>query len=694
MLPWCTGGYDPPPMSDAPASLNPAQNQAVHHLNGPCLVLAGAGSGKTRVIVHKIAKLLQTGLEPKQIAAITFTNKAAAEMRERAKALVGPRAARDLVVSTFHSLGVRMLRADGTRLNLKENFSILDSDDVLGVLRDAGGTTDAKTARGWQWAISLWKNQGLNAAQAAAVAKDDLELTAAKVMQRYEERLNAYQAVDFDDLIGLPLKLLSTDAEARRKWQDSFRHLLVDEYQDTNAVQYELLKALVGEHTPFTAVGDDDQSIYGWRGATIDNLKRLPQDYPRLKVIPLEQNYRSTGAILRAANQVIAKNPKIFEKKLWSEFGEGEPVQVVECDGEEHEAERAVARITALRARGGTVKFSDFAILYRANHQARVFEQKLRAAQMPYKVSGGQSYFDRTEIKDLCAWLRLLVNQDDDPAFLRAVTTPKRGIGHTTLGTLGEFAAKWKISLFEALFSPSLATVLKGKAVEALQDFGREVNELEHRARQTTGAEDAKALLLGWLKAIGYEQHLYDGEDSEKLAAARWTNVLDFVDWIARRCGGELTQEGGTFETEKQSVLQVAQTISVIISLAERGDEQDVVTLSTLHAAKGLEWPHVVLAGVNEGLLPFRSGDEDMTPERLEEERRLMYVGITRARTTLAVSTLRRRKRGRETVAGVPSRFIAEMKLGEGVAKEDPRERLRKLREQLAARPAVVVDRG
>jgi ATP-dependent DNA helicase Rep len=681
-------------MSEAPASLNPAQTQAVHHLNGPCLVLAGAGSGKTRVIVHKIAKLLQSGLEPRQIAAITFTNKAAAEMRERAKALVGPRAARDLVVSTFHSLGVRMLRADGTRLNLKENFSILDSDDVLGVLRDAGGTTDAKTARGWQWAISLWKNQGLNAAQAAAVAKDDLELTAAKVMQRYEERLNAYQAVDFDDLIGLPLKLLSTDTEARRKWQESFRHLLVDEYQDTNAVQYELLKALVGEHTPFTAVGDDDQSIYGWRGATIDNFKRLPQDYPRLKVIPLEQNYRSTGAILRAANQVIAKNPKIFEKKLWSEFGEGDPVQVVECDGEEHEAERAVARITALRARGGTVKFSDFAILYRANHQARVFEQKLRAAQIPYKVSGGQSYFDRTEIKDLCAWLRLLVNQDDDPAFLRAVTTPKRGVGHTTLASLGEFAAKWKTSLFEALFSPSLSTMLKGKAVEALQYFGREVNDLEHRARQTTGAEDAKALLLGWLKAIGYEQHLYDGEDSEKLAAARWTNVLDFVDWIARRCGGELTQEGGTFETEKQSVLQVAQTISVIISLAERGDEQDVVTLSTLHAAKGLEWPHVVLAGVNEGLLPFRSGDDDMTPERLEEERRLMYVGITRARTTLAVSTLRRRKRGRETVAGVPSRFIAEMKLGEGVAKEDPRERLRKLREQLAARPAVVVDRG
>ena len=672
-------------------TLNPAQLQAVHHLSGPCLVLAGAGSGKTRVIVHKIAKLLQTGLEPRQIAAITFTNKAAAEMRERAKALIGPRAARDLVISTFHSLGVRMLREDGPRLGLKENFSILDADDVLGVLREAGGTTDAKLARGWQWAISLWKNQGLDAAQAAAAAAagDELERTAAVVMQRYQERLNAYQAVDFDDLIGLPLKLLTRDAEARAKWQAAFGHVLVDEYQDTNAVQYELLKALVGPHTPFTAVGDDDQSIYGWRGATIDNLKRLPQDYPRLKVIPLEQNYRSTGAILRAANHVIAHNPKLFDKTLWSEFGDGEPVQLVACDGEEHEAERAVARIQALRARGGAVKFSDFAVLYRANHQARVFEQKLRAAQIPYKVSGGQSFFDRTEIKDLCAWLRLLVNQDDDPAFLRAVTTPKRGIGHTTLGALGEYAGQWKTSLFEALFSPGLAAVLKPKALQALHDFGREVNELEHRARQTTGAEDARALLLGWLKAIGYEQHLHDGEDSEKLAASRWSNVLDFVDWIARRCGGELTQEGATFETERQSVLQVAQTISVIISLAERGDDQDVVTLSTLHAAKGLEWPHVVLAGVNEGLLPFKSGDEEMTPERLQEERRLMYVGITRARTTLAVSTLRRRKRARETVAGVPSRFIAEMKLGEGVAREDPRERLRKLRERLADKPTA-----
>ena len=672
-------------MAAAPDSLNPAQLEAVHHLGGPCLVLAGAGSGKTRVITHKIARLLQAGYEPGQIAAITFTNKAAAEMRERAKSLVGPRAAKNLVVSTFHSLGVRILRAEGARLGLKEQFSILDSDDVLGILKDAGGSSDNALARRWQWTISLWKNQGLNSSQVEP--ENDDERIAQRVMQRYEERLAAYQSVDFDDLIGLPFRLLQRDDEARATWQNTLRYVLVDEYQDTNAIQYEMLKLLSGERAMFTAVGDDDQSIYGWRGATIDNLRRLPQEFPQLKVIPLEQNYRSTGHILRAANMVIGNNPKLFEKKLWSAFGDGEPVKVVECDNEEHEAERAVARIQALRAAGGQVELKDFAILYRANHQARVFEQALRKANLPYKVSGGQSFFDRAEIRDLCAWLRLLVNNDDDPAFLRAVTTPKRGIGHQTLASLGEFAGKWKTSLYEALFAESLASTLSTRAIGSLHEFGRYVNDLEYRARHTVGAEDAKALLLGWLKDIAYEKHLYDGEESEKLAAARWSNVTDFIDWIARRCGGEIENDGiATFESEKKSVLDVAQTISVIISLAERGDDQNVVTLSTLHAAKGLEWPHVVLAGINEGLLPFRSEDEDMTAERLEEERRLMYVGITRARTTLAVNTLRRRKRGREYIQGKPSRFIGEMKLDEIVAKEDPRDKLKALRAAAAER--------
>jgi ATP-dependent DNA helicase Rep len=680
-------------VSDAPDSLNPAQLEAVHHLGGPCLVLAGAGSGKTRVITHKIARLLQAGYEPKQIAAITFTNKAAQEMRERAKALVGPRAAKHLVVSTFHSLGVRILRADGQRIGLKEKFSILDSDDVLAILKDAGGSTDNALARRWQWAISAWKGQGLNSDAAEGVAANDDERVAARVMKRYEERLSAFQAVDFDDLIALPHKLLLTDAEVRAKWQDTLRYVLVDEYQDTNATQYEMLKSITGERALFTAVGDDDQSIYGWRGATIDNLRRLPTEYPKLKVIALEQNYRSTGNILRAANAVIANNPKLFEKKLWSAFGDGEPVRVVECDGEEHEAERTVARIQSLRGDGnvtGATQFKDFAVLYRANHQAKVFEKALRKASIPYKVSGGQSFFDRAEIKDLCGWLRLLVNNDDDPAFLRAVTTPKRGIGHQTLASLGEFASKWKTSLYEALFAESLGTAISGRAIGSLHEFGRYVNDLEYRARHTTGAEDAKALLLGWLKDIGYEQHLRDGEDSEKLAAARWGNVLDFVDWIAKRCGGEIENDGGSsIESERLSVLDVAQTISVIISLAERGDQQDVVTLSTLHAAKGLEWPHVVLAGINEGLLPFKSDDEEMSAQRLEEERRLMYVGITRARSTLAVNTLRRRKRGRDTIQGIPSRFIGEMKLHEVQEKTDPREKLKALRAAAAARAAA-----
>ena len=686
-----------------PVSLNPAQLQAVHHLSGPCLVLAGAGSGKTRVIVHKIARLLQAGLAPKEIAAITFTNKAAQEMRERARALVGPKAAKDLAVSTFHSLGVRLLREDGSKVGLKPRFSILDSDDVMGVLRDAGSASDNKQARQWQWTISLWKNQGLSSDAAAAAAKDADEQQAARVMKLYEERLAAYQAVDFDDLISLPLKLLQRDDEARAKWQNQFRHVLVDEYQDTNAVQYELLKVLVSHpdlrrRGLFTAVGDDDQSIYGWRGATIDNLRRLPQDWPDLKVIPLAQNYRSTGNILRAANNVIAGNPKLFEKKLWSEFGAGDPVRLVECDGEEHEAERAVAFIQAMRAQGGAIaddrdsgriKFSDFAVLYRANHLARPFEKKLRSANIPYKVSGGIGFFDRAEIKDLCAWLRLLVNQDDDPAFLRAVSTPKRGIGHTTLAKLGEFSQRYKVSLFEALFSKTLAAQLGAKTMDGLHEFGRSINDLGYRAGRTTGADDAKALLLGWLKDIGYEQHLYDSEDSAKGAASRWTNVLDFIDWMARRCGGEQRRDGGLIEGEKQTVLQVAQTISVIISLADRQDEQDVVTLSTLHASKGLEWPHVLLVGVNEGLLPFKSDAEDMTPTRLEEERRLMYVGITRARSTLLVSTLRRRKKGRDTVQGLPSRFIAEMKLHETVVQENPRDKLKRIRAELAARLAA-----
>ena len=470
-------------------------------MHGPCLVLAGAGSGKTRVITHKIGRLIQSGVAGKNIAAITFTNKAAAEMRERARQLIG-KAAKDVVICTFHALGVRMLRQDGAALGLKPQFSILDTDDITSILKDAGGSVDVATARSWQWVISSWKSAGLNAEMALLQAKDDNERIIAKVMASYEERLSAFQAVDFDDLIGLPLKLLQNHEDVRHKWQAQMGHVLVDEYQDTNATQYEVLKYLVGDKARFTAVGDDDQSIYGWRGATLDNLRKLPVDFPNLKVITLEQNYRSTSAILRAANNVIGPNPKLFPKNLWSDLGEGEPVRVVDADTEEHEAERAVARIQSLRSGMEVVATStagaapqtqykelkDFAILYRANHQAKTFEKALRKANIPYKVSGGQSFFDRAEIKDLCAWFRLWVNNDDDPAFMRAITTPKRGIGHQTLQSLGSFASSYKVSLFEGLFLSSLNAVVSTRAVGSLHEFGRYINDLEYRASQTTAA--------------------------------------------------------------------------------------------------------------------------------------------------------------------------------------------------------------
>ncbi len=673
------------------------------HLSGPCLVLAGAGSGKTRVITHKIARLIEAGLAADRIAAITFTNKAAAEMRERARQLVG-KAAQKVVICTFHALGVRLLRQDGAVLGLKEKFSILDTDDITGILKDcAGGTTDANTARQWQWTISGWKNAGLDAGQALAQAVTEDERATAVLMARYQERLSAYQAVDFDDLISLPLKLLQNHADVRERWQQQMGHVLVDEYQDTNAIQYELLKLLVGERARFTAVGDDDQSIYGWRGATLENLKKLPVDYPALKVIALEQNYRSTSAILRAANNVIGPNPKLYPKKLWSDLGEGEPVRVIAADNEDHEAERVAARIQGIRAGSGPLasphkEFRDFCVLYRANHQAKVFEQALRKAQIPYKVSGGTSFFDRAEIRDLCAWLRLLVNNNDDPAFLRAITTPKRGVGHQTLAALGEFAGKYKLSLFEALFSHSLPAALPARAVGSLHEFGRQVNELEHRARHTTGADNARTFLTEWLKDLHYEKHLHDSEDSDKVAASRWNNVVDFCDWMAARCGGVAETSGGVrTETERKSLLEVAQTIALLSTISDRGEQEDnVVTLSTLHASKGLEWPHVMLVGVNEGLLPFKldelendDGGETAAlqlAQRLEEERRLMYVGITRARNSLVVSWLKRRKKGREFINGKASRFITEMALDQATSREDPREKLRALRAEFAQR--------
>ncbi len=628
--------------------LNAAQERAVAHLGGPCLVIAGAGSGKTRVITHKIARLLRAGYEPSQIAAITFTNKAAAEMRERARDLLDDaKAAKQLVISTFHALGVRILREDGEALGLKSQFSILDSDDVASLLREAGGTTEIKQARAWAWRISQWKSALLDPRQAAAQARDPEDVQAAKVWERYNEALNAYQAVDFDDLMVLPLRLLREHDAVRERWNQRLRYVLVDEYQDTSDAQYQLLRLLVGNNGRFTAVGDDDQSIYGWRGATLDNLRRLPEDYPNLEIIKLEQNYRSTNAILRAANAVIASNPKIYPKRLWSEHGEGDPVEVREADSDEDEAERIVARLQALRG-GRGCQWSDVAVLYRANHQSRPIEQALRRANIPYSVSGGQSFFERAEIKDVCSYLRLLANPDDDPAFLRAVSTPKRGIGAATLKSLGAFASQWKVSMFEALFRDAVVAAVGARQADSLREFARLMHDIDWRERTAPAGE----LLRELLESIGFEAYLRDNSDNEREATQRMSNVNDFCDWIARKA-----------QEDNVGLKRIAQTVALITQLAERGRQQDAVTLSTLHAAKGLEWPHVWLAGCDEGLLPMYTDDRPLTDSGLEEERRLMYVGVTRARQTLTLSHCRKRRAaGRGGKTYEPSRFLSELR--------------------------------
>lgn len=630
-------------------SLNPVQRQAVLYLDGPCLVLAGAGSGKTRVITQKIAHLvLECGYQARNIAAVTFTNKAAKEMQERMSHLLPKPESKGLTVCTFHSLGIKILREEAKRIGLKERFSILDSEDCVSRLQELMATTDKAAIRQVQSAISLWKNGLITPTQALGLAQDEAQMQAARVYQSYDATLKAYQALDFDDLIFLTTTILRDHPEARERWQNKLRYLLVDEYQDTNVCQYELLKLLVGVRGMFTAVGDDDQAIYAWRGATLENLRNLSVDFPQLNVIKLEQNYRSSVNILNAANTLIANNPKLFEKKLWSEHGLGDPVQVLPMNDDEHEAESIAIRLLAHKFER-RAKFCDYAILYRSNYQARIIEQALRKQKIPYILSGGQSFFERAEIRDLISYLRLIANDQDDPAFIRAVTTPKRGIGNSTLEALGTYAGERQISLFAAIFETGLETRLAERQLEPLKVFGQFINNMQWRAER----EPAGQVLDDLIKAIDYELYLFDQHD-ERAAQNKWNNVQDFARWI--RTKGE---------EDQQTLADVTQTIALITLLDQDEDEADAVRMSTLHAAKGLEFPHVFLVGVEEGLMPHTLKDDELSSEqraaRMEEERRLMYVGITRAQRSLHVTHCKKRKRGGEVVICEPSRFIGEM---------------------------------
>lgn len=623
-------------------TLNPAQRAAVSYLDGPLLVLAGAGSGKTRVITQKIAYLVQDcGLEPRHIAAITFTNKAAKEMQDRVGKLISPALAGKAHISTFHALGVRVLREEAVALGYKPGFSIFDATDCAGIIAELSASLDKATVFKVQGLISQWKNALLSPDQVAAQDMNETEKLAAHVYRSYAATLQAYQAVDFDDLITLPVRLFAEHSEVLEKWQNRLRYLLVDEYQDTNVCQYQLLRQLAGARAQFTAVGDDDQSIYAWRGAEIENIRRLPNDYPQLKLIKLEQNYRSTLRILKAANQVIAHNPKVFEKELWSELGLGEVISVTACPDSEAEAESVVMKMQAHKFEQQT-RWGDYAILYRSNHLARVFEQHLRNQKIPYLISGGQSFFDRAEIKDITAYLRLLANEDDDPAFIRAATTPKRGIGSATLEALGQYAGSRHLSLFAALFEEGFAHRLPERQLHPLREFGEFINRIQFRAQK----EPAQQVFPDLLKAIDYERYLYDHEET-RTAETRWGNVLDFADWLNRKG-----------EEENKTLIDLAQTIA-LINLLDKGDDNlNAVQLSTLHAAKGLEFRHVFLVGVEENILPHR---ESVANEKIEEERRLMYVGITRAQRSLHLSFCEKRKQAREWVGCEPSRFIHEM---------------------------------
>jgi ATP-dependent DNA helicase Rep len=625
------------------SGLNPQQREAIHYLDGPLLVLAGAGSGKTRVITQKIAYLVQDcDYQPRNVAAITFTNKAAKEMQERIGKILSKPLADQLQISTFHSLGVRILREEAKALGYKPRFSIFDSADCAGIISEAAKTVDKATLRILQSIISNWKNALVTPEAALGLARDEHESLAAHAFLTYEATLKAYQAVDFDDLIGLPVHLFRNHPEIADKWQNRLRYLLVDEYQDTNACQYQLLKLLTGVRAQFTAVGDDDQAIYGWRGADIDNLKKLPAEFPALKVIKLEQNYRSTVTILKAANNVIANNEKLFDKKLWSELGMGDPIHVTACRDNDAEAEGVVMKLQAHRFEN-RAKFKDYAILYRSNHQARTFEEYLRDHRIPYLLSGGKSFFDKAEIKDIISYLRLLTNEDDDPAFIRAATTPKRGIGAATLQVLGTYAGERHISLFQAAFEEGFAQRVQARQLEPLLEFCHFINRTQERAVR----EPAHQVLPDLIKAIDYETYLYDLE-AERTAQTRWGNVCEFANWLNRK--GEM---------DGKTLIELTQSIALINMLDKQNEEEvDAVQLSTLHASKGLEYKNVFLVGVEEGILPHR---ESTDPTKIEEERRLMYVGITRAQYSLHISYCERRKQAREYVPCEPSRFIDEM---------------------------------
>ncbi|MCI0509590.1 ATP-dependent DNA helicase Rep [Chromohalobacter marismortui] len=639
------------------AKLNPRQQEAARYIDGPCLVLAGAGSGKTSVITTKIAYLIQEcGMSARKIAAVTFTNKAAREMKERVGEMLQGREGHGLTVSTFHTLGLNIIRGELKTLGYKPGFSLFDPEDAKALLRDLmqkEADTDAEQINAVQGQISQWKNDLVLPGQAISHAADEDAQYAARVYEAYSRHLKAYNAVDFDDLILLPVVLLRDNPEALARWQRKIQYMLVDEYQDTNVSQYQLVKLLMAERATFTVVGDDDQSIYAWRGARPENLVTLGEDFPRLNVIKLEQNYRSTGTILRAANTLIGNNPHVYEKTLWSEMGQGDAIRVIVNRHEEAEAERVASEILTRRIKE-RAEWRDFAVLYRGNFQARLLELKLQHYQIPYKLSGGTSFFSRNEIKDAMAYLRLLINPGDDNAFLRIVNVPRREIGPGTLEKLANYATERSISLFAACHEIGLEQVLPTRAVERLSRFTHFIDGVRRRMDQG----DAIAAIRDMLREMDYEAWLFQNASAPTIAERRMANVWTLIDQLEKSMHRDDEDGDASEETDDVESAISRLVLRDILEQQAEEDDSDRVQLLTMHASKGLEFPHVYLMGLEEELLPHRNAVEAGT---IEEERRLAYVGITRARRTLTLTLARQRKAYGELLDCTPSRFLEEL---------------------------------
>jgi ATP-dependent DNA helicase Rep len=633
--------------------LNPRQKESVLHIDGPLLVLAGAGSGKTSVITTKIAYLIQQcGVPARNITALTFTNKAAKEMKERVAKLVQGKAASGLTVSTFHNLGLNIIRKEHKHLGIRPGFSIFDDGDTKSLLKDImhrEHDADGDMVDMIKQAIGTLKNDLLTPEQAIQMAQTPQEMLVAQTYAGYDRSLKAYNAVDFDDLIRIPTLLFINNQAVREKWQKNTRYLLVDEYQDTNTSQYELVKMLVGHHGKFTVVGDDDQSIYAWRGAKPENLNLLKTDFPNLKVVMLEQNYRSTGLILNAANQVIENNPHEFIKKLWSDKGYGDPIRIVKCKSEDNEAERIATEIIEHRLRHQS-KYRDYAVLFRGNHQSRLMEMKLQQYQVPYKLSGSQSFFAKSEVKDIMSYLKLIVNPTDDAAFLRVINVPRRQIGPSTLEKLTEYAGKRQLSLMSASTELGLEQLLPPLALDKLQRFGNWIQNTTKRCYTDDPVQSIKEMVHD----LDYEAWLHQTSNTPNMAEARMKNVWFLIDNIERML---------TKAEENGDEMDIDDAVSKLIlrdmlEQQEQEDELDQVQLMTLHASKGLEFPYVWIMGLEEEILPHRNSIEADT---IEEERRLMYVGITRAKQNLTLTLTGKRKSYGESFEPTPSRFLEEL---------------------------------